>query len=1388
MFGGSQPPQGLSPQVMRGIPIGTSLYGKTIPVVWGTTRIAGNIIWMPNELWDQTPGALAGKGGGSGAQDAFYQGVAIAICEGQVTLGRVWRDKEVFGDLSKVETSNPFTFYNGARPQTPWTGYSGVVPVQTKQILITVPATGPFVVTPALVGTNPLILDVQYFDPVKNVAGALMWLNLTLGTGLSARDISVDTGQTGTAGGTPSNPILTFDSSQAGLQFLLTYRSTISLLGYSLGYGGTSYVITSRLALGSSNTLKNFSFEVNGRVGSGDQNPADVVADFLTDAAIGCGWPSSQLEVVSGQDGTAASGWKRYCDQAALLISPAMDEERTALEWLRWLMDAGNAECVFTGDLLRIVPLGDTAVGTFAPYVTPVYSIGDDNLLGGAADEGPVTVTRTRDSETYNCFPVEYLDSLVADVASKYNPAVVEDVEQADVERSGTLRRASVSSLHCITKGTVAQYISRVKAQRSVWIRNTFTFKVGHQYARIEPLDFVQLTDSLSGITNQVLRVVSIEENVDDDSFTVVAEEWPFGVTAPPLFTPQTGSGGGGDVSAAPPFANPPTIFVPPRTITVANSPELWIAGAGGSKDWGGAQVWLSWDNATYEYQGDIGSATSGVISQDLAAGPPIDDTNTLRADVRTSSGTLASVTATERDNLKTLCWVDGELLAYQTATLVSTGVYDLTHLRRGLKGTLATQHTARSSAQFILLNDKVMRIPITLERYGSTAYVKLVSFNTAKTLVADISQVNPFTLQLPPRKDGSQVLYAAPYKVNFDTFDLSEWDVIAASTAGLVSLPTGADAGLGVSGGATSSKYLRVGAPGSTGVLLVSKALVPVDPRKLYALSVKLSQVRGGGSSGPTAGLVAVGLDGQTFQQKNGTTTSSLSAADIHKAPVTVPLTVGDWQLFTGYWKGTSATGTDGNAASSTPGQLVTSTKFVRLAIKLDIDTLNTAAACGELQLYEVAAETPLDGSSIVPFTVDASSKVVAGSVDTNRLRANAVEASRLTVGVSQNQLFGSDFASGVPTVFYDLGGGYVGGWEIKRSTSATGTSALAASANTLGGSTDPQNERSLNVYQFHQSGRVGTTTDYVQLITDYMPVVAGAKYCASVYTGTINASLVCGISWYDSGRGYLSDASINAAATNNQEASGGQVLSGYKRIYNVATAPVNAAYAIVYFRKFDTVAGQTSSDMFLTRAMWEELPTSVDPNDGLTKGPLLPSKWQPSATTVLEQNAVRSDALQTSNYAEDGFGNATAGARMQSRGAALQVAPGNLKVGKTYMDAAYFTKMFMSRGIIQLTGGSLSGSMSNATLTFRGSDNSGNGVIRISFTTLPPGITAITDALTIAETYSNRTLQTFAVGSTYVDVACVDSTGASLNLNTISLSLKCFVVTDVGTGGVAL
>lgn len=103
----------------------SSSYGKTVPLIYGNARIAGNIIWsrpIQEHVTTSTQSSGGGKGGGGGGSVttttttySYTVSLAVAICAGPITeVVRVWADAKQL-DL----TQGSYSLYLGTENQLP---------------------------------------------------------------------------------------------------------------------------------------------------------------------------------------------------------------------------------------------------------------------------------------------------------------------------------------------------------------------------------------------------------------------------------------------------------------------------------------------------------------------------------------------------------------------------------------------------------------------------------------------------------------------------------------------------------------------------------------------------------------------------------------------------------------------------------------------------------------------------------------------------------------------------------------------------------------------------------------------------------------------------------------------------------------------------------------------------------------------------------------------------------------------------------------------------------------------------------------------------------------------------------------------------------------------
>lgn len=533
----------------------------------------------------------------------------------------------------------------------------------------------------------------------------------------------------------------------AAADFGLTYLTgsdTQNPFGYistahpseALAYRGTSYLAAAAFDLGSDPSTPNINAEVSGRllasgaglVTTGDVNPAAIINELVTDSGACLGMPASVLGSLSAMS--------TYAQAAKLLVSPAYTEAKPAREMIQSLCTVANTGVYFSEGKAKFVPYGDGAITdngtTYTPSLTPTYEITEDDLLPNG-DE-PAKLKRKPQADAYNHVRVKFSNRAI-----EYNDDIAEAKDQASIEANG-LRTMAEVSMPEITEASVARRVAQNILQRASNIRNRYEFRVGWRFARLEPMDIVNLTESGLGLVAEPLRVVEVEED-DDGTLTILAEEMQIGSLGPANYPSQTSNGYKVDYNVPAGNTNAPVVFEPPASAADGLA-QIWIAASGGD-DWGGCEVWISDDNATYAQVGRItGKARHGILTAVTPTGPALDTASTVKVDMSISAAELQGGTTQNATDLTTLCFMDGELFAYRDATLTGPNAYTLAHLVRGAYGSPISSHAIGS--KFARLDQSVFRYTYEPKFVGRNIYIKLRSFNVYGSGLQDLAAISP--------------------------------------------------------------------------------------------------------------------------------------------------------------------------------------------------------------------------------------------------------------------------------------------------------------------------------------------------------------------------------------------------------------------------------------------------------------------------------------------------------------------------------------------------------------------------------------------------------------------------------------------------------------------
>jgi hypothetical protein len=504
-----------------------------------------------------------------------------------------------------------------------------------------------------------------------------------------------------------------------------------------------------------------FTAEVSGLLATSGPSGIDAEGPAAIADMVGTNYwalnAHTTVEADVGADGTADSSANRYCRAAGSYVSGAISQQRSAAEHIQGVLDAIDCTLVDSEQKLKIVPLGDEPITgngyTYTPFATARYDLTLSDILA-SGDEAAVAMSALPDTSAANVISVEYRNRDA--IGSPYRISIETALDGADIESQALIsggtgkREASPLVLHWIATQAHARRIAQLQLQRALSVRHTQKFRLPWRFARLEHgVDFVTLTDANAGLDHYPVRIMAIEEDTDGE-IGIESVEWAEGsslavtyATQPPIPTQTT--------AADPGPAETPVVIPVPCYISGLEY-AVWVAASGPGASWGGCDVYVSTDGTTYENRGAIsGRSPFGTLINSLASATGLDETNNLDVDLSVSRGSPEITSSGGRDALDTLCYVDGELLAYTSVAAYGTDPYRwrLTSLRRAALGTSAGAHAAGS--QFVRIDSKrVAYMTLPASAFGVPIYIKLRPFNMNGTGRPDLADVAPYQVTIP--------------------------------------------------------------------------------------------------------------------------------------------------------------------------------------------------------------------------------------------------------------------------------------------------------------------------------------------------------------------------------------------------------------------------------------------------------------------------------------------------------------------------------------------------------------------------------------------------------------------------------------------------------------
>ncbi len=407
------------------------------------------------------------------------------------------------------------------------------------------------------------------------------------------------------------------------------------------------------------------------------------------------------------------------------MIGYRVDSQQSARSWIEPLMTAYYFDVFEESGTIKFRTRHRDIVATFT----------DDDVAANVIQTGnemspdKTSIARTQESELPRVVNIGYRD-----IDAEHEPGI----QTATRLASGAVSEATINLPIVMNKDEAKQKAEEIL--RKMWLnRETISFSIPYSEITIKPTDKVILDvdgvqnlvriNSVSYQLSGILKCEGVVESLEGLSEYSSYTDWR---------SDSEGVSGGWTTSESPAIPTPVTGYwmdIPLLRDTHEEGGVYVATGTTGA--FRGGFIYTSVDDGvTWQFAARAERAITGVTNTVLGAPvrPSIVDWGkTVRVTLTNPSDELYSIsnaTAVQRTNNAAL--IGDEIVIFEQATLVSPGVYDLTGLHRGLRGTNVNMSTHANGERFVLLDNSVVRLPLPNGRIGTSLKIRYLAYGQA--------------------------------------------------------------------------------------------------------------------------------------------------------------------------------------------------------------------------------------------------------------------------------------------------------------------------------------------------------------------------------------------------------------------------------------------------------------------------------------------------------------------------------------------------------------------------------------------------------------------------------------------------------------------------------
>lgn len=357
----------------------------------------------------------------------------------------------------------------------------------------------------------------------------------------------------------------------------------------------------------------------------------------------------------------------------------------------------------------------------------PRHGVSDVSISSGewrAAEEGKETppalnIIRAQELDLPREIDVDYID-----LARNYEV-------NSQRARRGVTKSQSVQKINLpiVCSATNAKTIAETRLF-ALWAeRDLVRMSVSRTWLALDPGDVVDLGNG------SLLRVTKIHQAgglLEVEGFYVNAATYDSSASAD--------IGSGIDRSAANATPNSQLYMLDvPLLQSADDQPGVYVA-ATGLDGWKGATLWRAADGVNYSQIASLPTPVTAGIATSLlgnGSGDYMDNANSVN--VQILNGALSSCSMVDLLNGANAALLGNEIIQFQTATLIGPGLYSVSNLLRGRRGTESATATHSIGENFVLLTTGAVEfVPALLNDRGATYEFRALSSGQSLGAVTD--------------------------------------------------------------------------------------------------------------------------------------------------------------------------------------------------------------------------------------------------------------------------------------------------------------------------------------------------------------------------------------------------------------------------------------------------------------------------------------------------------------------------------------------------------------------------------------------------------------------------------------------------------------------------